>query len=166
MKKTFILMLLAMLAVCITSCKKSGDTKDVENTVLLKCHFNGNGENFSISYPEILQVGYTDETTFTANAADNDARLDVVLKQDGDFSDLMQFMETFKNQAEFEKFDEPTIDGNVITMKSVNLGEVCRYFVVKKDDQNAVVGKYYYKEAKAADFEKFFEPILKSVEIQ
>lgn len=162
-------MMLAVAVVCFTACKdKAGDAKNEKgNEIELKNSFNGNGENFSIGYPDELKEAYTDETTFTAETADKDCRMSVTLQQEGDFADLNKWVEAFKEEgSEDEKFDEPKINGNVMTMKSVNIGEVCMYFVVKKDDKNAVVGKYYYRESKAADYEKYFDPIVKSIVIQ
>ena len=169
MKKSLILMLLAVVTICFTACKdKAGDAKNENaNEIVFKNTFNGNGENFSLGYPDELKEAYTDETTFTAETADKDCRMSAVLQQEGDFADLNKCVEAFKEEpSEDEKFEEPTINGNVMTIKSVNLGEVCKYFVVKKDENTAVVGKYYYRESKAADYEKYFDPIVKSVAIQ
>lgn len=168
MKRTLFFMMMAVVAVCFAACKdKNGSAKNENgNEIVLKNTFNGNGENFSVSYPDELKEAYTDETTFTGETADKDCRMSVTLQQEGDFADLNKWVEAFKQEgSEDEKFDEPEINGNVMTMKSVNTGEVCMYFVVKKDDKNAVVGKYYYRESKTADYEKYFEPIISSIEI-
>lgn len=168
MKKTLILMLVAIVAICFTACKdKAGDGKENANEIVFKNTFYGNGENFSIGYPDELKEAYTDETTFTAETADKDCRMSVTFQQEGNYADLSKCVEAFKEEAnEDEKFDEPAINDNVMTIKSVNIGEVCRYFIVKKDDKTAVVGKYYYNESKTADYEKYFDPIVKSVVIQ
>ena len=169
MKKTLILMMLAVVAICFTACKKKAGDAKTENgsEMVFKNTFNGNGENFSMGYPDELQEAYSDETTFTAETVDKDCRISVVLEEDGDFADLNKYAGTFKQDAsEDEKFDEPKVDNNVLTMKSVNNGEACKYFVVKKDNKTAVVGKYYYRESKATDYEKYFDPIIKSIEIK
>ena len=169
MKKILFLMMLAVVAICFTACKKkTGDAKNENGSeIVFKNTFNGNGENFSLGYPDELKETYTDETTFTGETAEKDCRMSVVLEQDGDFADLKKYAETFKQDASAdEKFDEPQIEGNVMTMKSVNFGEVCKYFVKKKDNKTAVVGKYYFRESKAADYDKYFDSIIKSVEIK
>lgn len=122
---------------------------------------------FSIGYPELLKERYTDETTFTAETIDKDSRMNVRFEQDGVFSDLNECVEAFKeDKNEDEVFEAPTIHGDVMTMKSTNLGETCMYFVVRKDAVTGVVGKYYFRSSRADEFEKYFSSIVQSVVIK
>ena len=122
---------------------------------------------FTIGYPETLKERFTDETTFTAETIDKDSRINVVYEQDGIFADLNECAEKFKKEgSEDEVFEKPMVNGNVMTMKSTNLGETCMYFVVKKDAMTGVVGKYYFRSSRAKDFEKYFQSIVNSVDIK
>lgn len=122
---------------------------------------------FTIGYPEALKERYTDETTFTAETNDKDSRMNVRYEQDGSFADLNECAEKFKQEgSEDEVFEKAKVSGNVMTMKSTNLGETCLYFVVKKDAMTGVVGKYYFRSSRAKDFEKYFPSIVKSVDIK
>lgn len=122
---------------------------------------------FSIGYPEALKERFTDETTFTAETIDKDSRMNVVYEQDGSFADLIQCAEKFKQEGdEDEVFEATEINGDVMTMKSTNLGETCIYFVVRKDAVTGVVGKYYFRSSRAADFEKYYPSIIKSIDIK
>ena len=122
---------------------------------------------FTIGYPEALKERFTDETTFTAETNDKDSRMNVRYEQDGTFADLSECAEKFKQEgSEDEVFEKPKVNGNVMTMKSTNLGETCMYFIVKKDAMTGVVGKYYFRSSRAKDFEKYFPSIVNSVDIK
>lgn len=122
---------------------------------------------FTIGYPEALKERFTDETTFTAETNDKDSRMNVKYETDGTFADLNECAEKFKQEgSEDEVFEKAKVSGNVMTMKSTNLGETCMYFVVKKDATTGVVGKYYFRSSRAKDFEKYFPSIVKSVDIK
>lgn len=141
-----------------TTAAQPADSVVLENTF-------SDGASFSVAYPEVIKAAYTDETTFTGETADKDCRIDVVFKSDEpDMADLLKYSEIFKENAdEDEKFEEPKVEGNVLTMRSLNMGEVGLFFVVLKDKQSGVVGKYHYRETRAADFDKYFNAIVKSV---
>lgn len=173
MKKTVFLMMLAVVAVCFTACKKAkgGAQKEngAENGIELSNSFDC-GDNFSIKYPDMMTEDGSDERGFFT-LINKHPKLEAVFHDDGNYADLNACADSIKQEKEEDfkgeyKFDNPVIKDNVMTLKSVIYGEVVCFFVVRKDAQKAVVGKYCYKETEADKHEKYFEPILKSIEIK
>ena len=124
------------------------------------------GDNFSIKYPDIMTEDGSDENGFFT-LINKHPKLEAVFHTDGDYSDLKLCADSIKqDRGEDYKFDNPVIKDNVMTLKSLIYGEVVWFFVVKKDAHTAVVGKYCYKESEAAKHEKYFEPIVKSIEFK
>ena len=61
------------------------------------------------------------------------------------------------------KSDEPKVDGNMVTLRTITEGNVRLDFTYLKEDKVGVTGNYEFPESQAADWEGKFLPILKSV---
>ena len=169
--KKFFVMLMAVAALSFVSCDKGNkggnDSEDAQE------EFKGQvfeGANFTMQYPESMKTTYTNDRCI--NAADT---ADNSIKMDATFSDYPCIPEKFEEYAQnltsmetysLYKFEEPTINDNIMTIKGVNGDQVMNQYVVYLDEKAGVAGKLEYPTAKAAEIEKMLIPMLKSIKLK
>ena len=169
MKKLF-LMLMAVAALTIVSCDKGN--KGGESSQAAQEEFKGQvfeGANFTMQYPEWMKTTFTSDNIM--NAADT---VDRDMKMDATFSDFPCKPEDFKKYAENMgvnpmykdyKFEEPVIDGDIMTFKGVKDEEAMTIFVDYLGEKAGVAGSFKYPVAKAAEVEKVIMPVIKSIKL-
>ena len=170
MKKIIYFVMAAAVCVLAACGGKSSQQSAEEEKASQELAANGTvfeGANFSITYPKEWKETFKNEITINAAADDN------YTKMDATFSDMpckpADFEQYYKNftgmsmHASF-KFDQPVIDGNILTFKGVKEDGFCMTnFVVFIDNAAGVAGSFKYPAEKAAEVEKLIKPILSSI---
>lgn len=171
MKKLF-LMMMALGVMTLVSCNGNGNTsgsaaasgdkeqaaEEVKGTVF-------EGENFTMTYPEILtKEGFKNEKTINARNDDNSINMSAT------FGETPCKPEDFKTYADNLKVmnkdytaEDPKIEDNIMTMKFVKDDMAQTQFSVFFDEKAGVAGKMEYPVAKAAEVEALIMPMLKSM---
>ena len=171
MKKIFFMML-AVCSLTFMSCKTDNgenkaegadsqeNTEQVANGTVIEC------ANFTVALPEGWKDTYKSDTNVNASNEEGDCTFNATYNDGGPTIDqLKTYADNLAGMKKNEggTVDEPKIDGKVMTMKSVKDGKVTMSYATMKEDKIAVAGSFEYPEAKAAEAEKLFNTVLKSI---
>ena len=171
MKKLF-LMLMAVAALTFVSCDK-GNKGGEGSQAAQEEEFKGQafeGAKFTMQFPEWMKTTYTSDDIM--NAADTTSG---EIKMDATFSDFPCKPEDFKKYAENigvnpmykdYKFEEPVIDGDIMTFKGIQGEDAMTVFVDYLGEKAGVAGSFKYPVAKAAEVEKVIMPVVKSIKLK
>ncbi|MCR5151702.1 MAG: hypothetical protein K6A98_00935 [Prevotella sp.] len=177
MKKTF-LMIFAAAAMTMSLAACGGGKGDAqannegenngENTEATSESKGGTtfqGDNFTITYPDIMKESFSTKTIINAQADDSSCRLDATYSDFGcRVEELKQYGDNYIGMMKNQGFtcEDPKLDGKTLIVKSTKDGEVNMHFNVMKEDKIGVTGSFTYKEDKP-ELAKYFDEIIKSI---
>lgn len=165
-KLFFAVMAIGMMTACNGSAEGGAEGSKAESSAAEVKGMVYEGDSFTMTLPEGWVDTYKSGTTI--NAKDESGELTM----DATFSDYPCKPDDFKTYAtnlsgmsikkDF-KFDEPKIDGNIMTLKAVKDDAVEHNFVVYLDEKAGVAGSFKYPAAKAAEVEPLMMAAIKSI---
>ena len=169
MKKIFYFVVAATVCM-IAACGGKNQQSAEEDKAAQELAANGTvfeGANFTITYPKEWKETFKNDVTINAAADDNYTKMDATFSdmpcKPADFEQYYKNFTNMSMHASF-KFDEPVIDGNILTFKGAKEdGFTMTNFVVYIDDHAGVAGSFKYPAEKAAEIEKIIKPVLKSI---
>ena len=168
MKKIFYFVVAA--AVCVmTACGSKSQQNPEEEKAAQELAANGTvfeGANYTITYPKEWKESYKNENTINAEAGDNYTKMDATFSdypcKPADFEQYYKNFTSMSMHSSF-KFDQPVIDGNILTFKGVNGDFAMTNFIVFIDNNAGVAGSVKYPVAKAAEVEPIIKPMLNTI---
>lgn len=169
MKKFFYFVVAA--AVCVlAACGGKSQQSAEEEKASQELAQNGTvfeGAKYTITYPKEWKESFKNENTINAEAGDHYTKMDATFSdypcKPADFEQYYKNFTGMSMHASF-KFDQPVIDGNIMTFKGVKEdGFTMTIFVVFLDNQAGVAGSFQYPAEKAGEVEPLIKPILLSV---
>ena len=127
------------------------------------------GEKFTLVYPESFKETYKSEEMVNASSEDGAIKLDATFNDMGPTLDQLKvYAENYSGMMKSQgaTVEEPNIDGNNLTIKSIKDGEVNMHFVVMKEDKIGVSGSLKYPEDKAGECEPMIKNIMSSIKFK
>lgn len=162
MKKLFIM---ALAAVAFAACGGGNGSSNVEplkDGVTFEC------DNYTVMVPTGMEETFRYGDVLNLKTADGDVKFVInyftggptksQLKTTGD--GLKGMVHALDQNC---KSEEPKVDGNMVTLKTITEGNVRMDFTLLKEDRVGVTGNFEFPESQAADWEGKFLPILKTV---
>ena len=169
MKKIYLFVMAAAMVCVMAACGSKSQNSSEEEKAANELAESGTvfeGAHFSLTYPSAWKETYKNENTINAAADDNYTKIDATFS---DYpckpADFQQYYKNFTSMSMHSsfKFDEPVIDGNILTFKGVNGDFAMTNYVVYFDDKAGVAGSVKYPVAKASEIEPLIKPMLKTI---
>ena len=168
MKKIFYFVVAATVCM-IAACGGKNQQSAEEDKAAQELAANGTvfeGANFTITYPKEWKETFKNEMTINAAADDNYTKMDATFSdypcKPADFEQYYKNFTSMSMHSSF-KFDQPVIDGNILTFKGVNGDFAMTNFIVFIDNNAGVAGSVKYPVAKAAEVEPIIKPMLNTI---
>lgn len=163
MKKLFIMALAAMaFAACGGNGGSSSKVEPLKDGVTFEC------DNYTVMVPTGMEETFRYGDVLNLKTADGDVKFVInyftggptksQLKTTGD--GLKGMVHALDQNC---KSEEPKVDGNMVTLKTITEGNVRMDFTYLKEDRIGVTGNFEFPESQAAEWEGKFLPILKTV---
>ena len=174
MKKIFQLAIAAIAILTIVSCASdnksnaSGSAAASDNEQVAEAQGTTfEGDNFTITYPEMLKETF--KTGTILNAAADGVKLSATFSQ---FpckpADFKTYYNSYTNMGMWKdyNFQEPQINDNIMTFKGAKDGKGNITYVVYLADNGGVAGNIEYPVEKEAEIEPLVMPMLKSIKLK
>ena len=168
MKKVYLFVVAAAMVCVMAACGGKNQSPEEEKAAKELAE-SGNvfdGAHFSMTYPGAWKETYKNENTINAAADDNYTKVDATFSdypcKPADFEQYYKNFTSMSMHSSF-KFDQPFIDGNILTFKGVNGDFAMTNFVVFIDNNAGVAGSVKYPVAKAAEVEPIIKPMLNTI---
>ena len=159
---------IAVAAFAFAACGGGNGGSTSSNVEPLKDGVSFETDTYSVMVPTGMEETFRYENTLNLKTPDGDVKFVInhftggptksQLKMTGD--GLKGMVHALDQNC---KSDEPKVDGNMVTLRTITEGNVRLDFTYLKEDKVGVTGNYEFPESQAADWEGKFLPILKSV---
>ena len=167
MKKFFVLTL-AAVAMLFASCGGGSNSGSSNNVEPLKEGVKFECDHYSVMLPTGMKESWKSGDLLNAQSEDGSVFFTAnyytggptksQLKVTGE--GLVGMVHGLNQEA---KCEEPKVDGNMVTLKSIADGKVRLDYTYLKEDRIGVTGSLQFPEEDAAQWEEKFLPILKSI---
>ena len=167
--------MVAALTMTVVSCGKgenaNNDNKEeatnvATNEEIAKDFTKYDGEHMTFSYPEGMKE--TISTSSMMNAANDDGtvRLDATFNDGGTKADQLEGAgQAWVGMKKNEGFtpDEPKVEGNVLTLRSVKDDMVDMFFLVVGEGTNNISGSLKFPKAAEEEYAPKFKAMLSTI---
>jgi hypothetical protein len=175
--KKFMFMAMAaclILAACGNGGTKNGsnDPEDVKEVVEMPANFvKYEAENFSLMYPNDLEISWESDDLINLQSPDGDVFIDATFSEWG--TSANQLKDAGKNWVSMKEtmgattVEQPVVKGNVMTARFIEDGDLDGLFIVSAEKgSHCVAGNLKMSPDKEDLFNKYFPAIVASIEVK